>query len=163
MMDPRSPATSEVLAQQLELAQQIYAETLEGRRVLAEISSVQKKLADAQQKLGEQTSALKLALTDAQAEISRILTGQEPAPGLQDAYMGVASALRTVESGDRSAPAQAVALYKQSSEQVKARIAEWTSYKQTKLPTLNQKLRDANLSPIAISEIEQEVEDLISR
>ncbi len=167
IMDPRSPATPEILQQQLDLAQQIYVETLEARRVLAEIGSVQKKLADAQQALGDQKPALKSALVEAQSEIRKILAGKETAPGqapgLPDAYTGVASALRAVESGDRAVPSQAIALYQESSQQVKARIAEWTSFKQARLPQLNQKLRDGNLAPIAISEIEREVEFLISR
>jgi len=66
IMDPRSSASPEILQQRLDLAQQIYAETLEARRVLAEIGSVQKKLADSQQKLGDQNSAVKTALANAQ-------------------------------------------------------------------------------------------------
>jgi photosystem II stability/assembly factor-like uncharacterized protein len=167
IMDPRSPATPKILQQQLDVAQHIYAQTLEARRVLAEIGSVQKKLADAQQKLGEQNPALKSAIAGAQAEIGKILADKQAAAGepagLQDAYTGLASALRAVESGDRAVPEQAIALYEESSQQVKARIAEWTSFKQAKLPTLNQKLREGNLSPIGIAEIEQEVEFLISR
>ncbi len=51
IMDPRSAATPEVLAEQLQLGQQIFGETIEARRALAEIGSVQKQLADIQQKL----------------------------------------------------------------------------------------------------------------
>jgi len=167
IMDPRSPATPEILQQQFDLAQEIYAETLEARSVLAEIGSVQKKLAEAQQTAGEQKPALKSALTEVQAEIGKILTNKEAladqVPGLQDAYTRLASALQVVESGDRAVPSQAIAVFKESSQQVKARIAEWSSFKQVKLPPLNQKLRDGNLTPIGLSEIEQEVEDLISR
>ena len=167
IMDPRSAATAETLQHQFYLAQTIYADTREARRVLAEINSVQKKLGDALQKLGEQNPALKSAIADAQAEIGKILANKEgaagQAPGLQDAYTGVASALRAVESGDRAVPEQAIALYRESSQQVKARLAEWISFKQVKLPVLNQKLRDASLAPIAIAEIEQEVDSLVSR
>ena len=167
IMDPRSSATPEILQQQLDLAQQIYAQTLEARRVLAEIGSVQKKLADAQQKLGEQNPGLRAAITETRSEIEKILINKggaaDQAAGLQAAYTGVASALRAVESGDRAVPEQAIALYKESSEQVRAGIAEWVSFKQMKLPALNQKLRDGNLAPIAIAEIDQEVEFLISR
>jgi hypothetical protein len=46
---------------------------------------------------------------------------------------------------------------------VKSGIAAWTKFKQTKVPQLSQKLKDANLDPLAISEIEQEVEFLMSR
>jgi photosystem II stability/assembly factor-like uncharacterized protein len=167
IMDPRSPATPEVLTQQLELGQRIFGETIEARRALAEISSVQKQLADIQQKLGAQSAQLKSALAEAQSGVGKILTNKERAvdegPGLQDAYMGLASALRVVENGDRAVPSQAIAVYKESSQQVKARIAEWARFKQTRLAQLNQKLRDANFAPIAIAEIEQRVEFLMSR
>jgi len=167
IMDPRSPATTEVLAQQLKLGQQMFGETIEARRALAEIGSVQKQLADIQQKLGAQSSELTSALTEAESAISKILTNKEhaaeQAPGLQDAYSGLASALRVVESGDRAVPSQAIAVYQESSPQIKARIAEWARFKQTRLAQLNQQLREANLAPIAIAEIERQVEFLMSR
>jgi photosystem II stability/assembly factor-like uncharacterized protein len=182
VMDPRSPATSEVLAQQLQLGQQIYGETMEARRALAEINSVQKQLADMQQKLGQQnlgqqnlghhelgaqSGRLTSALTDAQSGIGKILTNKEYAaaegPGLQDAYTGLASALRVVESGDRAVPSQAIAVYRESSPQVRTRIAEWTRFKQTKLEQLNQQLREADFAPIETAEIERQVEFLMSR
>jgi hypothetical protein len=68
-----------------------------------------------------------------------------------------------VESGDRAVPAQAIAVYQESSQQMKVRIVDWTAYKQAKLPALNQMLREGNFAPIAISEIEQQVDVLISR
>jgi hypothetical protein len=82
---------------------------------------------------------------------------------LQEAYTGLASALRVVESGDRAVPSQAVAVYKESSEQVKVRIAEWSRFKQTRLAQLNQQLREANIAPVEIAEIERQVEFLMSR
>jgi hypothetical protein len=75
----------------------------------------------------------------------------------------MASALRVVEGGDRPVPSQAIAVYNESNQSVKAAIAEWSDFKTTKLPRLNQKLSEANLAPIAISEIEQEVQFLMSR
>jgi hypothetical protein len=89
--------------------------------------------------------------------------GIGPSPGLQEAYTGLASALQVAEGGDRAVPSQAIAVYEESSQRVKARIVEWTAFKQTRLPQLNQKLREANLAPIAIAEIEKEVEFLMSR
>ena len=167
IMDPRSPATPEVVAQQLQLGQQIYSETIEARRALAEIDSVQKQLAEIQRKLGQrklgqqkvstQSERLKSALAEVQSGIDQILTnkehGAEDSPGLKTAYTGLASALRVVESGDRAAPSQAIAVFKESSPQVRARIAEWARFKPTKLATLNQQLREANLAPIMIAEI----------
>jgi len=166
VMDPRSPATTEILQQQFQLGQQAYAEALEARRALAEITSVQKKLADAAPKLTEQQATLKSALADAQSELTRILTGKpssSESAGLQNANTELASALRVIESGDRAVPSQAIALYKESSHRVKDGIAEWTVFKRTKLPQLNEKLREASLAPISISEIVQEVEFLMSR
>jgi len=166
-MDPRSAATPETLKQQLQLGQEMYAETLGARRALAEISSLQKQIADVQQKVDPQKSGLKSALAEAQSEIEKILvnkaTPADRAPGLQEAYAGVASALRVVEGGERAAPSQAIALYEESDRQVKARIAEWATFKQAKLLPLNQKLHQENFAPMAISEIEREVELLMSR
>ena len=167
IMDPRSPATPEVLGQQLKLGRQMFGETIEARRALAEMGSVQKQLADIQQKAGAQSSELKSALAAAESAIGKILTNKDhaadQAPGLQDAYTDLASALRVVESGDRAVPSQAIAVYQESSQQVKARIVEWAGFKQTRLAQLNRQLREANVAPIAIAEIEEQVEILMSR
>lgn len=166
-MDPRSAASPEILEQQLQLGQQIFAETLEARRVLAEMASLQEQLGDLQQKVGDKDSAIKSALVDAQTEISNIETkpGSDAGQtgGLQDAFAGMASALRVVESGDRAVPSQAIAVYDESNQGVKAAIAQWNAFKTTKVPRLNQKLAEVNLAPIGISEIEQEVQFLMSR
>lgn len=156
VMDPRSSAAPEVLAQQLQLCLQLFDETVEPRRALAEITSVQKQIADLQQKLGTQNGQLKSALAEADVEVGNILTRKDKpsgqAPGLQDAYKDLASALRVVEGGDRTVPSQAIALYREAIPQMKARITEWTTYKQTKLAHLNQQLVNGNLAPITISE-----------
>jgi photosystem II stability/assembly factor-like uncharacterized protein len=167
VMDPRSPATSETLAQQLQLGQRIFADTMEARRTLAEIDSVQKKLAALQQEIGETNSAIKSALADAQSELSKIMTKHGAIPGgstgLQDAFVNMVSALHVVESGDRAVPAQAIAVYDESKQRVGVGIAQWSEFKKTTLPALNRKLTDGKLTPIAISEIEQEVEFLMSQ
>ena len=88
-------------------------------------------------------------------DIARILLNREharEAPGLQNAYRGLTSALRVVESGDRAVPAQAIAVFKESSPQVKAGIEKWALFKQTRLEQLNQQLRAAGLEVIAIGE-----------
>jgi hypothetical protein len=145
----------------------MFGETVEARRALAEIGSVQKQLADIQQKLTSQSAQLKSAVAEAGSLIGKILTNKEHAadksPGLQDAYADLASALRVVEGGDRAVPSQAIAVYQESSPQVKARMAEWTRFKQTRLAQLNQQLREANLAPIVIAEFEEQVEFLMSR
>ncbi len=155
------------MQRQLELGQQVYGDALEARRALAEVAAVQKQLADREQKLGEQNSALKPILAEAQAGIAKILTTKkEVTPqsgGLEDGYSELASALRVIESGDREVPSQAIAVYKEGSQRVKVGISGWNIFKQEKLPPLNQKLREGNLAPIAISEIEQEVQFLMAR
>jgi photosystem II stability/assembly factor-like uncharacterized protein len=167
VMDPRSPATPETLRQQLQLGQQVFAGTLDARRALAEIVSLQKQLADLQQKVGEKDSAIKSALVDAQTEVAKILKKPETVPGqtggLQEAFTEMASALRVVEGGDRAVPSQATAVYNESSQGIKTALAEWSEFKTTRLARLNQKLSEANLAPIVISEIEQEVQFLMSR
>ena len=73
-MDPRSSATPEILQQQLQLGQQIFAETLEARRVLTEVDSLRKQLSELEQKVSEKDSAIKSALVDAETVISKIET-----------------------------------------------------------------------------------------
>ena len=82
VMDPRSPATPDVLAQQQQLGRQIFDETTAPRRALAEIGSVQKQLIDLQIKLNQETSAarktqIKSALTDAQSAIAKIVANKD--------------------------------------------------------------------------------------
>ena len=161
VMDPRSPATAEVLAQQLQLGRKIFGEIITARRTQAEIASVQKQLREVRKQPAAQSSSLAPALDEALAGIDRILTNKGRAdarPGLQDAYTSLTSALRVVNSGDRAVPSQAVAVFNESSQQVKARIAEWEQFKQTSLAPLNQKLRDSKVAPIKIADIEQQAE-----
>lgn len=162
-MDPRSAATPAVLQRQLQLGQQMFAEALEARHALSEIRSVQKELTNVQQKIGGANAALTSAIAEAQSEISKIVTNKDTAPGepgaLQDAFTGLASALRVVESGDREVPSQAIAVYQKSSERAKAGIAGWAKFKQTTLPELNQKLQQSNMTPLTISELESDESD----
>ncbi|MGA2353520.1 MAG: hypothetical protein ABSG02_03425 [Terriglobales bacterium] len=163
IMDPRSTATPAMLQRQLQLGRQMFTEALEARHALSEIRSVRKELTNVQQKIGGANAALTSAIADAQSEISKIVTNKETAPGepgaLQDAFTGLASALRVVESGDREVPSQALAVYQQSSERAKAGIAGWEKFKQTKLPELNQKLQQSNMTPLTVSELESDESD----
>ncbi len=172
IMDPRSPATPEILVQQLQLGRQIFGETTAARRAQAEIDGVQQQLAEIQKKLEQDKpnpslESLKASLTRAQSSLDKILRNksaqQGDGPGLQDAYTALASSLRVVESGDRAVSSQAIAVYKESSPQVKARIAEWAKFKETELNELNQQLLASKLTPISISAIERLVELSISR
>jgi hypothetical protein len=114
--------------------------------------SAQTKVAEALQNLDEKKSALKPSLLDAQAQIARIVgkseSYPEEIPGLQDAYSNLASALRVVEGGNRPIPSQVFTLYQESSQRVKAGIAEWKQLKEVNLQKLNQKLRKEGLAVI---------------
>jgi photosystem II stability/assembly factor-like uncharacterized protein len=162
VMDPRSPATPRDLEQQFQLGRQIFTETISGGKILAEIKSVQKQLSDLDQKLGGDHADLKSAVSQLQTEIRKILAGSEDpasnAVGLENASAGLASALAVVESGDRAAPSQAMALYHDSSQALKLRLADWNQFKTTRLPQLNQQLHQENMAPIAVSEIADEAE-----
>lgn len=132
-MDPRSPATTQILSQQLELGNRMFAETMEARRALAEINSLQKQVSDLQKKSGNQNSELQSALAQTQSAITNILAPKNndsgSAVGLLSAYKDLASALRAVEGGDRRVPSQAIAVYVESSRQVKLYIGEWARLK----------------------------------
>ncbi len=165
-MDPRSSATSAELDQQLHLALEIFGEVHRSRRAVAEISAVKKHLAEVQQKVVSNPALLK-QVTDVQAAIAKIEKGSGTASpdsmGLDAANSGLASALRVVEGGDRTTPAQAIELYHQSDAAAKARIADWTKLKSTELPQLNNALQKDGIDPIQISQIEREVEYLVSQ
>jgi photosystem II stability/assembly factor-like uncharacterized protein len=162
VMDPRSPATPRDLEQQLQLGRQIFAEAVRGRRALAQIRSVQKQLSDLDQKLDGAHADLKSTISRLETEIRQILADTEGsasnAIGLENASAGLTSALAVVESGDRAAPSQAVALYHESSQALKLRIADWNHFQTTRLPQLNQQLHQGNMPPIAISEIAEDAD-----
>jgi hypothetical protein len=164
-MDPRSSATAETLQQQLRWGRQIFDESIEARRALAEIGSVEKQLAGIQPKIGDRGPDLKAALVQAQSDIDKVVKSGDSASatGLREASTALGSALRMVESGDRDVPAQAIAAYQEASPIVKARIADWNKFKQTELPKLNQQLKDAKAAPLTLSEIRREVDYLMTR
>jgi photosystem II stability/assembly factor-like uncharacterized protein len=155
MMDPRSPATALSLAQQFRLGRQMYGEITQALRELAEIKSVEKQLDEIQPKVKRQAGAhsaqLGSSVVEAQSAIENILANKKHAdadPGLEDACAGLISAFRVVKTGDRAVPSQAMAVYNESSQQVKGRITEWERFKQTRLLRLNEQLRKAHLTPV---------------
>ncbi len=166
-MDPRSSTTSAELNEQLSLGLEIFGEVHRSRRAVVEISAVKKRLDEVQQKLNPSQPKLLKQVADLQAAITKIQKGSSsPAPatmGLEAANSALASALRVVEGGDRTTPSQAIELYHQSDESAKARIADWTKLKSTELHRLNNALQKGGIVPIQISQIEHEVEDLVSQ
>ena len=96
-----------------------------------------------------------MEITETQETLGKILQRKETAPsngtGLENAYLGFTAALHVVESGDRAAPAQALELYKESSEQTAAAFKEWYEFKQSTLAVLDQHLKNAGLAPVRVS------------
>jgi len=82
---------------------------------------------------------------------------------LSQANDALASVLGVVESGDRAVPSQALEVYRLAREQSATRVQSWEDVKKNRLSQLNQRLRDAGLSPINMTEIEEEVEYLMTR
>jgi hypothetical protein len=52
---------------------------------------------------------------------------------------------------------------KQMSALANERVAQWSGFKSAQLPQLNAELHKANLKPVQITEIEHEVEYLMTR
>ncbi len=164
-MDPRSTATATVLEQQLELALEIFAEVRRSRQAMMELKAVSSSLG----KLKEQLKGQPQLLTSAEkleAAIGAIGKGNKTNPeamGLETANSGLQSALRVVEGGDRTTPQQAIEVYRLSDEAAKTRIAEWNKLKSGQLTEFNHAVERLGLKPIAISELEDSIEFLLSQ
>ena len=164
-MDPRSQATKAELDQQQRLGLEILGEVRLARRALAEIGVVKKRLSDVKPQLAGKNPELLTQVTSVETAIAAIEKGsQSPIAtmGLESASMGLASALRVVEGGDRTVPSQAIELYQQSDEAAKAGMAAWARLKSTQLIQLNEALQKGGLQAIKVSEIEREVDYLTS-
>jgi photosystem II stability/assembly factor-like uncharacterized protein len=162
VMDPRSPASPTVLQQQFETSYKIFQDSLESRRALAEIGSLEEQLA----KIAS-TPALQKQTADLTTSIHALLDGDphstERTIGLEQANTELTSALNVAESSDRATPAQALAVYAEARKASAARVQEWASLKKGALADLNQQLKSQSIPPIAIGEIEREVYYLMTR
>jgi photosystem II stability/assembly factor-like uncharacterized protein len=155
VMDPRSTAKPAELQQQFEISYKIFKDSLESRRALAEIGSVQQQLANVKGELATAAATLTTA-------ISAVLTGSH-AMGLDQANTELTAALNVAESSDRAVPSQAMADYVEVHAASLANVEKWAALKQGRVAEFNHKLAAHNLSPIAIAEIEREVEYLLTR
>jgi photosystem II stability/assembly factor-like uncharacterized protein len=162
--DPNSSASAKDLNEQYRLGREMFDETLRSRQAMAEIAAVQKQIGDLQ-KMASGHADVVAALSLASAEFRKVVDKQTSpgALGLEQADGALGSALAVVESGDRAIPSQALEVFRLAREQANKRIAEWDDLKKTRLPQLNEQLRQANLAPVAISEIEREVQYLMTR
>ncbi len=165
-MDPRSPVTPQELNQQLELGRQIFAEALEVRQVLSDVRGVQKQVTAFEPKLSVHDQ-LRTEVLQLQSEIKKLLNGSEGEPGsisgLEQANTGIASALRVVQSSDRTIPSQAREVFQEALIAKQASVDQWNAIKAGRLQQLNQRLRQANLAPIAASDLPADEEEYSDR
>ena len=157
VMDPRSSATPGVLAQQFQLSQQMFLAVTQGRQGLAEIMAMQKKVSAARQNLAKASAELQLGVAQVQDEMQKILKGSGEtfgdSIGLEQAVLGVGGALGVAESGDRAVPSQGIEVFEEFDRALKQRLEEWSRLKTSRLPQLNDQLKQANMAPLAIDEI----------
>jgi hypothetical protein len=167
VMDPRSPASQTELEQQFDISYRIFADSLESRRALAEIGSVQAQLSKMTSEASARNGEIDKRAQDLAATIDAVLEGSSQLPekfmGLNQANTELTAALHVAESSDRTTPSQALAVYAEAHKASSARVAEWTKIKQGPLGDLNQRLKAQRRAPIAIAEIEREVYYLMTR
>ena len=163
IMDPRCSATQLVLEQQYALATDIYKQTIAARKAMAELQSVASELAKIEANAGTNPSDLNDAVRDAAAQL-RVISGEkQPEPGLMQASAGLGTALRMVESGDRTAPSQAIVVFKLMSNVAQQKIQDWEQFKSTGLNRVNAALARAHQKPVQISAIEEQVHYAMTR
>ncbi len=168
-MDPRSPATTEVLDQQFTLGSSIYRETLASRKAMAELESVETQLNELQSRKNNPAD-LQRELHTALTNLESIKNGENEKSnssakqiGLADANTGLGVALRVVESGDRPAPSQAIVIFNQMKDAAGAQIAAWQHFKSSELANVNAALQRAHQAPLQIAAVEEEVHFAMTR
>jgi photosystem II stability/assembly factor-like uncharacterized protein len=169
LMDPRSPATTEVLDQQFALGQSIYLVTRASRKAMAELESVESQLTALQLRNTNATDLqreLRAALLKLQAiknSKDAASNGTEKQVGLAEANTGLGVALRVVESGDRPAPSQALVIFQQMKSAADLQIAAWQNFKEHDLAKVDAALQQEHLPALQIAAIEEQVHYAMTR
>ncbi|MGH9617274.1 MAG: WD40/YVTN/BNR-like repeat-containing protein, partial [Acidobacteriaceae bacterium] len=174
VMDPRSAATAAVLDRQFILGSSIYKQTLASRKAMAEMDSVESQL-NKLDSAGENGADLQGTLRAALAKLQSIKNGSGPSVdlpqketpqkkiGLAQANTGLAVALRVVESGDRTAPSQALVIFNRMESAADKQIEAWQHFKANDLAKVNAALRRANRPALQIAAIEEQVHYAMTR
>ena len=168
-MDPRSTATNQVLERQFALAGAIYRETLASRKAMAELESVEAQL-NALNSRNNNPADLQRDLRAALGKLESIKNGLVENPnapkrqiGLADANSGLGVALRVVESGDRTAPSQAIVIFDEAKTAAITQIAAWQHFKTSDLAGVNAALQRAHQPALQMAAIEEEVHYAMTR
>jgi len=150
--DPRSAASPEQLADQFATGVRIFGDSLACRRALAEIAAVNERLNPLLAARGGRTRQSAAAAKALKAQLNELVAG---GAGLEAANAELTSALNVVESSDRPAPAQALAVYDLARAAAQRKLAQWAKLKAGPLVQ--------GIPPVAIREIEREVDALMTR
>ncbi len=161
-MDPRADATTQVLNEQFTLADSIYEQMRSSRKAMAELESVESQLKKLDAGGESNPVDLTQALHSALARLQQIKAGNGDT-GLDAANSGLGVALRMAESGDRTAPAQALAVADQMSKAARENIEAWERFKTTELTAVNSALVHAHKEPVQIAAIEEQVHYAMTR
>jgi photosystem II stability/assembly factor-like uncharacterized protein len=136
-LDPRSSATPMDLAHQLDLGLKTSAELRRNAELAAKVGSVRRQLADLKKSASD--SSITALITSVDVAAAKI-------PGTAGASL--TAVLEVVESGDRSPPAQAYALFEEARKALSEQAAQWNALKTGKLAELNKALREHNLAEV---------------
>jgi hypothetical protein len=158
--DPRSAASPEQLAEQFATGVRIFNDSLACRRALAEIAVVRERLTQSLAAPGGVTYSAAAGTKELQEQLNSLVEGST---GLETVNTELTSALNVVESSDRPAPAQALAVYELARTASQAKLEQWTKLKAGPLAKLDRQWRADGIAPVAIREIEREVDDLMTR
>jgi photosystem II stability/assembly factor-like uncharacterized protein len=167
VMDPRSKTSAADLKQQFDTSYSIFSASLQSRRALAEVASVQAQLAKLTSDTGAGDASLNVRVKEISTSMAGLLSGGGAASGgavgLETANASLTACLSVAESSDRATPSQALALYAEAHAASQARIQQWAALKRGELEKLNEQLKSQGRAPIAIAAIEREVYYLMTR
>ena len=163
--DPRSAASPEQLADQFATAVRIFRDSLACRRALAEIAEVEGRLSKALAAPGARAPRAPANPAAGRAKALQGALGNlvEGSAGLEAANGQLTSALNVVESSDRPAPTQALTVYDVARAAAQVKLAEWEKIKNGPLADLDRQWQAEGIAPLAIREIEHQVDDLMTR
>jgi photosystem II stability/assembly factor-like uncharacterized protein len=167
-MDPRTSATPATLAVRFQTGKEILLASLQSRKALAEINSVQEQMDTISKLIPADNSALKGEVVTLETSLRSLMgrddQGLDPDKwSLVTANSGLNSALGVVDVSERVPPSQAMEVYRMAKKSAAINEARWTAIKTHELSDLNQHLQAANVTPIAIAEIEEQVDYLMTR
>ena len=145
-MDPRSKATASELAEQQRLGLEIFEQTWWVRETQTEIKSARESLVKLKKNFKDNPQ-LQAKIEKISTNIAAIESGSKAGTmGLSAAGGQLQAALRVVESGDRTAPQQALEVYRLADEAAKSRMAEWRALKAGELAELHRAAESAGPS-----------------